>query len=222
MFNSNSNRGFASSRKAPCIRLVTIETPGLLDPVGRHALMFGFDDNCSPTRLYRSFERIRDLRGPAFLNLQSTRIGFDDACNLADPFDTPVRQVRNVCLTDNRHDMMLAVRHELDISQDHHFVISVRFFEGALQIRRRIDVIASENSSYAFATRRGVSTKSSPAGSSPAHKRSFRTASSAASRLTGAASVCTTKASVTASLFIRYCPSSMHSFGPTCPFRQRD
>lgn len=144
MFNSNSNRVFASSRKAPCIRLVTIETPGLLDPVGRHALMFGFDDNCSPTRLYRSFERIRDLRAPAFLNLQSTRTGFDDACNHADPYYTPVRQVKNVCLTDNRHDMMLAVRHELDISQEHHFVISVRFFEGAHQIRRRIDMIASE------------------------------------------------------------------------------
>ena len=144
MFNLNANRGFASSRKAPCIRLVTIEAPGLLDPVGRHELMFGFDDNCSPTRLYRSFERIRDLRTSAFLNLQSTRIGFDDACNLADPYDTPVRQVSNVCLTDNRHDMMLAVRHELDISQNHHFVISVRFFEGALQIRRRIRVIASE------------------------------------------------------------------------------
>ena len=115
MFNSNSNRVFASSRKAPCIRLVTIGTPGLLDPVGRHALMFGFDDNCSPTRLYRSFERIRDLRPAAFLNLQLTLIGFDDACNHADPYYTPVRQVRNVCLTDNRHDMMLAVRHELDI-----------------------------------------------------------------------------------------------------------
>ena len=135
MFNSNSNRVFASSRKAPCIRLVTIETPGLLDPVGRHALMFGFDDNCSPTRLYRSFERIRDLRAPAFLNLQSTRTCFDD---------TPVRRVSNVCLTNNPHDMMLAARNELDISQGHHFVRSVRFFESALQIRRRIDVIASE------------------------------------------------------------------------------
>ena len=62
MFNSNSNRFFASSAEGA--HWLVDEHSGLLDPVGRHALMFGFDDNCSPTRLYRSFERIliRDLR----------------------------------------------------------------------------------------------------------------------------------------------------------------
>ena len=87
---------------------------------------------------------VGDLRGHLFLDLQPSGIGVDDPRQFADPDHAVIRQVSDVGAADDRFHVMLAVRLETDIAQQHHLVVTLDLFEGALQQHHRIDRVALE------------------------------------------------------------------------------
>src|SRR5690348_16649586 len=62
----------------------------------------------------------------------------EDPCKLADSDDLVPRQIRDRRLADDRRHVMLAMRLEGDVLQQHDLVISADLFEGAVEMYRRV------------------------------------------------------------------------------------
>src|SRR5690606_36937732 len=67
------------------------------------------------------FDCVHDLDRKAFLYLESSRVHINHACKLAEAGDPSVGNVCDVCLAEERKDVMLAHAEEFDILHENHF-----------------------------------------------------------------------------------------------------
>ena len=96
---------------------------GLLHTTKGHACVRRFNDDGDSERLESFLDAVTDLRGEPFLNLKTTGESFHDASDLAEAGDRSVRDISDVGLADERHDMMFACRIKLDILYKDHLLI---------------------------------------------------------------------------------------------------
>src|ERR1700694_4516588 len=89
--------------------------------------MRGLDDHADALWLQRGLQRVADLGGEALLHLETAGEHVDTARNLAQAEDAPVGDIGDVCLAEERQEMMLAEAVHLDVSHHHH--LRVRLFE---------------------------------------------------------------------------------------------
>ena len=118
--------------------------PRLVDPARGHALVLRLDDHRHAARIEHLLDRVGDLRGQLFLDLQPLGIGVDQPGQLADAHHAPVRQIGHVGAPDDRHHVVLAIALQPDVAQQHDLVVAVGLLERALEQGRRIDVVAGE------------------------------------------------------------------------------
>ena len=105
--------------------------PLLLDATRFHAQVTRSDDNANTLRLQVFLEGIGDLIGQAFLNLQATGEGIDHTRQLAQSDDLAVRNISNGRRAEERGHVVLAMRIERNVLDDHHLVATIRaIFKG--------------------------------------------------------------------------------------------
>src|SRR6266481_4621098 len=80
----------------------------LLDSAHHHAQMFRLHDYSDAVGLETFHERLGNLRGEIFLNLQTPRKNIDNACDFRQTDHFSVRNIRYVRASDERQQMMLA------------------------------------------------------------------------------------------------------------------
>src|SRR5262245_7974340 len=68
-------------------------------------------------------DRLGDLIGHPFLDLEPPRKDVDQTRNLAETDDSFTRDVRDVALAEKGEEMMLTERVEIDVLDDHHLVV---------------------------------------------------------------------------------------------------
>ena len=88
-------------------------------------------------------DRVGDLRGQPLLHLEAAGEAVKHPRELADPDHLVVRQVGDRRLADDRRHVVLAVRLERDVLQQHDLVIAADFLEGAAKMLRGIFLIAA-------------------------------------------------------------------------------
>ena len=99
----------------------------------RHALVLGLDHHGDPARFQRLVDRRDDLAGQAFLGLEAAGEDVDDAGELREPNDFFTGIVGDMGLADERHHVVLAMRKEGDVTDEHDVVVAAEIFEGAIQ-----------------------------------------------------------------------------------------
>jgi len=88
------------------------------------AEMFCFDDYGRPARFKTPLaEKVRDLRCESFLDLWPAREDFYEARHLANPEDSALRYVANMCNAVKWKEMMFTHSEKGDVLNDHHFVM---------------------------------------------------------------------------------------------------
>src|SRR5712692_7215863 len=98
-------------------------TPWLLHAAHLQAQVPSLDhDSHSPGR-DRLVQSLRDLVGHALLQLQAVGEGADDARNLAQADDLPLRQIADVAAAEERQHVVLAQAVERDVLDEHHLVV---------------------------------------------------------------------------------------------------
>src|SRR5882762_637947 len=85
------------------------------DASHHHAKMFCFYDDRHPRGLETSHQRLRDLSGKIFLDLQTTGKDIDNPRHLGQADHFPVRKISHMRTADERKQMMFAQRIELDV-----------------------------------------------------------------------------------------------------------
>lgn len=73
---------------------------------------------------------IGDLSGQCLLNLQALSIDLDNPGELANADNASARQVGDMSLTDDRHDMVLAVRFQTHVPEHDHIIVVIGLLEG--------------------------------------------------------------------------------------------
>ena len=186
-----SKRVAAFSRNRPAHRRGDGGRAGLADAAHRHAEVLGLDHDQHALRLEAALELVGDLGRQPFLHLRALGVRVDQPGQLRQPGDPAVvvRDVGDVGLADERHEVVLAHRGERDVAHHDHLVVV------GLELRPRGggagDSRSPANTSpYIRATRPGVSSRPSRSGSSPMAARISRTAASMRGRSTGPRSGC--------------------------------
>ena len=87
-------------------------------------------------------DAVGDLRGQPLLHLQPARKGLQHARELGDADDMVARQIGDMRLADDRRHVMLAMRLERDVLEQHDLVIAADFLEDAREMIGRIVGIA--------------------------------------------------------------------------------
>ena len=83
-----------------------------------------------------------DFRRQPFLDLQPPRETVQHARQLGNAHDMVARQIGDRRLADDRRHVMLAMRLERDVLQQHDLVIAAHFLENSRQMDRRILAVA--------------------------------------------------------------------------------
>ena len=84
--------------------------------------MLGFDDDRNTKRAQGFLKGIANLRGEAFLHLQSSCTDVDDACDLRQPRDVSVGNIGHMCLAIERNHVVFTEAVHLDVFDDHHLL----------------------------------------------------------------------------------------------------
>jgi hypothetical protein len=95
-------------------------------------------------RLENLLDRGRDLRGQVLLGLQPPRIDVDQPRDLGEPDHALHRHIGDMRLADERGDVVLAVRGERDIADQHRLVVRADLREGAVEHVGRALAVAAE------------------------------------------------------------------------------
>ena len=95
----------------------------LLYSAHHHAEMAGLDNYPHSLRMNRVLNGLGNLRGQAFLNLQTAGENFYQARNFAQSDHFAVRNIGNMHLAEKRQHVMLAQAEHFDIFHNHHFVV---------------------------------------------------------------------------------------------------
>ena len=139
-----SARVATSERKRPRTDEVTVTVPGFFTPAHRHAQVLGLDDDEHAAGRQDRGDGVGDLRRHALLHLQPAGEAVDQAGQLGQAGDAAVlgRDVGDVGLAEERHQVVLAQRGERDVAHHHHLVVLGR--EGDLQVAGGVVVQAGE------------------------------------------------------------------------------
>ena len=116
----------------------------LVDAARRHAGMGRFDHDRDAFGLEHLVERLGDLVGQPFLELEPTGVGIDQPGKLGDADDAALRTVGHVSDAADLGEMMLAGRDNRNVAQQDGLVIAFSLGEGPAQQRFGIDAVASE------------------------------------------------------------------------------
>ena len=81
------------------------------------------NDNGNAERMKCLVDGVFDLCGEPFLYLKTTRIGFHNACNLAEAGDVTIGDVADMSLADEGDHMVLAQRIHFDVFDDDHLFV---------------------------------------------------------------------------------------------------
>src|SRR5882757_9143128 len=108
----------------------------------RHAGMLGLDHDRNATRLEDLVDRGRDLRGQMLLGLQAAGKDVGEACQLGEPDHPFDRRIGDMRLAIERHHVVLALRRELDVADQHEIVVAGGLAEGAVEHLGRAQMIA--------------------------------------------------------------------------------
>ena len=87
-------------------------------------------------------DRVRHLRRQPFLHLKAASKAVEHARELADADHLIARQIGDRRLADDRRQVVLAMRLERDVLEQHDLVIAAHLLEGAAKVARRILAIA--------------------------------------------------------------------------------
>ena len=139
-----SARVATSERNSPRTEEVTVTVPGFLTPrIDMHRCSASITTS-TPRGREDLGDGVGDLGGHALLHLEPACVTVDEAGQLGEPGDAPVlgRDVGDVGLAEERHQMVLAERRERDVAHHHHLVVLGR--EGDLEVPRRVVVEARE------------------------------------------------------------------------------
>ena len=123
MSERNSWRTFSSLRNEPSTAEVVITLFCFSTP---HAEVLRLDDDADTLRAGLGHDGVRDLLGHPLLDLEAAREHVDDARELGDAEDLPLRDVADRALPVKRQEVVLAERVELDVLEDHHMVGAAR------------------------------------------------------------------------------------------------
>src|SRR5215467_4737995 len=85
--------------------------------------MSRFNDNANSPRFDGTLNRLCDLCRETFLHLQTARKDFHQTGNLAEANDFSVRDIRDMSLTEEWQEVMLAKTKDFDVLHDHHLVV---------------------------------------------------------------------------------------------------
>src|SRR6476661_4378505 len=88
-------------------------------------------------------DRVGDLRGQPLLDLEAPSEAVQHARELADADDAVLRQVGDRRLADDRRHVVLAMRLERDVLEEHDLVIAAHLFEGAAEVSGGVLFIAT-------------------------------------------------------------------------------
>ena len=127
----------------PIIRLVVIITPGVLTPRAVMQAWLASITTATPLGWRCSPDAVGDLRGQPLLDLQAPGEAVEHARQLADSDHLVARQIGDRRLADDRRHMMLAMRLERDVLQQHDLVIAADLLEGPGEVDRRVLGIAA-------------------------------------------------------------------------------
>ncbi len=116
----------------------------LLDAAAGHAAMAGLDDDGDAKRMEHGLDRVGDLRRHPFLDLQPPGVDLDQPGQLGDADHALARQVGNMRPAEDGRHVVLAMRDEADVAQQHDPVIAAALLEGPFQQPDRILVVAGE------------------------------------------------------------------------------
>ena len=106
----------------------------LLDAAHRHAHVLGLDHHRHAARMQGVVDRMGDLRGHGFLGLKPAAENFDHAGNLRQAQNLAVGKIGNMCLANDRHHVVFAMREERNILDQNDVVIAGNFFKGTAKL----------------------------------------------------------------------------------------
>src|SRR5690242_1383807 len=104
----------------------------LLDSTHHHAKMPSFNDHTDSNRFNGVLNRVGDLLGQPFLNLQAASEDIHQARNFAESDHAPFGQIGNMNFAEERQHVMLAEAEDFDIFHDNHLVV-IHIEKGAAQ-----------------------------------------------------------------------------------------
>src|SRR4051794_24790668 len=117
---------------------------GLVYAAGGHAVMHSLDNHADALRLENVVDRVGDLRGHLFLDLQAPGVDVHHAGQLGDADHAAVWNVSNPGPPDDRRHVMLAMAFEADVPQHDHFIVAFGFLKSLFQDFYRVLAVASE------------------------------------------------------------------------------
>ena len=95
----------------------------LLDSSKGHACMRCLDYHGNSKRLEGVLDTVTDLSSESFLHLEATGECLDYACDLAQASNRAVRDICNMSLADERHDMMFTCGIQFNVLHKDHLLI---------------------------------------------------------------------------------------------------
>ena len=122
---------------------MVIITPGVATPRALMQAWLASITTATPERLQMLADAVGDLRGQPLLHLQPPGVAVQHAGELGDADDAVARQIGDRRLADDRREVMLAMRLERDVLQEHDLVIAADLLEGAAEMMRGILLIAA-------------------------------------------------------------------------------
>ena len=105
--------------------------------------MFSLNDDCNAVRLQSAHDRLGYLAGELLLDLRAASEAFDNARQLADANDAPVRYIADMGLAVEREEVVFAHAVERNVAQDHHLVVG--YFETDLEVVSGVHGKAAED-----------------------------------------------------------------------------
>ena len=126
----------------PVKRLVNVDRAMLGDAAHRHAGMLRLDHHGNAAGLQHLVDRGRDLGGQMLLGLQAAREDVGQPRQLRQSHHPLDRRIGDMRPAVERHHVMLALRGEFDVADQHEIVIAGGLAEGAVEHLRRALMIA--------------------------------------------------------------------------------
>ena len=106
--------------------------------------MLGLDHHADAKRVEHVLDRLGDVEGQLFLDLQAARKALDDAGEFRNADDAIARQIADMGGADHRQHVMLAEADDADVGEHDQFVVAAGLLERAFEILARVLVIAGE------------------------------------------------------------------------------
>ena len=92
--------------------------------------------------MQRVVDAVPDLDRQPLLHLKPPRESLHDPCHLAQPRDLPIRNIRHVALSQERHHVVLAGGVKLYVFHQHHLAVLLIEYGGLDDLPRPVNIPA--------------------------------------------------------------------------------